>query len=90
MQANLARSYKRWQTGEQFEKVKAVLKHFFPTGSTGSGLNRRARVESMQLTEAVQKAVAASKGEADVRSVLLAVKCALPKEQYIEMVSPFN
>lgn len=78
----MQRSYKRWQQGEHFEKARSVMKHFFPSGQSSTGLNRRAKLETVPLITAVQKAISAKKSDDDPRSVMLAVKCNLPKEQY--------
>lgn len=82
MQSALSRSYKRWQNGESYEKAKEVMKHFFPSGKTSSGLNRRERVQHVAIGDAVTKVISAKKSEDDQRSVMLALKCHLPKEQY--------
>jgi hypothetical protein len=81
MQTHIGRSYKRWQAGENYEKAKEVMKHFFPTNSTSTGLNRRARIETMPINDAIGRALATKKAENEQRSVVLAFKCNLPKEQ---------
>lgn len=81
MQAHIGRSYKRWQAGENYEKAKEVMKHFFPTNATSTGLNRRAKVETVPIAEAIGRAMVAKKAENEQRSIVLAFKCNLPKEQ---------
>lgn len=81
MSNQLSRSYKRWQNGELYEKAKDVMKHFFPAGHTSTGLNRKAKVQLIKLDDAIEKALSFKKSETDSRSVLLALKCNLPKEQ---------
>lgn len=86
MQAHLGRSYKRWQQGEQVELAKSVVKHFFPTGHSSTGLNRRAKLLTVPLPEAISKTLAAKKSDEDHRSILLALKCNIAKEQYIKRI----
>jgi len=83
MLANLGRSYKRWQNGEKCQLAQKVMKHFFPSGHTSTGLNRRAKIQTVPLYEASAKALAARRPENETRSILLALKCNLPKEQYL-------
>lgn len=82
MQANLNRSYKRWQQGEQVQIAKAVVKHFFPAGTASTGLNRRAKIQTVPLTDAIEMTLASKKSAEDHRSILLALKCNIAKEQY--------
>jgi len=81
MSNQLSRSYKRWQNGELYEKAREVMKHFFPAGQASTGLNRKSKVQMIKLDDAIEKALSFKKSEADARSILLALKCNLPKEQ---------